>query len=101
MKEPISGKVSNGTLGGGAIGLVTLLLVQFIPAWHHGIPVFVSAALPFVLSVAGYFLAGYKAQHKATVTEIEKAVADSQTVLKLVQDAVVPAAAVSPPKASP
>lgn len=93
----ISQKVTSGTLGGGAVALVTAILIQAVPAWHAGLPTWLQQLIPVLVGMAGYFGAGYQATHKATVGEVQAAVADAEQVLAIV--AAIPATA--PAHASP
>jgi hypothetical protein len=74
----VSSKVSLGTLGGGAVGIVSSLLVYYIPAWHSGLPGYVAYILPVLLTLAGHFLSGYMATHKATAAEVDIALAEAE-----------------------
>jgi hypothetical protein len=93
-KAGVSAKVSNGTLGGGAAGIVSALLVYFIPAWHAGIPPELEPLIPAIVGAAGYYAAGWQSTHRATAAEISRAVKEARTVLATV---TVPAA--DPPAA--
>lgn len=73
---PVSPKVSNGTLSGLAVSVVTWILTTYIPAFHNGLPTQVRDLLPALVGVIGYFGAGYLSKHPATASEIERAVTD-------------------------
>ncbi len=80
----ISGKVSLGTLGGGALGIVTALLVALVPAWHQGLPPEVATLITAGMGALGYFTSGFLATHKATVQEVEAWVAEAEQILAVV-----------------
>lgn len=52
-----------GAAIGAAAGLVTWALVTWVPAWHHGLPDPVAAALPFALGWAGHVITAYLTRH--------------------------------------
>lgn len=82
-RDPVSSKVSVGTLGGGALATITWALTTFVPAWHNGIPTQLQTFIPALLGIIGYFGAGYAAKHSATVSEIGTALQDAEKVIGL------------------
>lgn len=83
MKNPVSSKVSVGTIGGGAAGLVTALVLALIPAGHSDVRIWVTALIPVLLSAVGYFWTGYKAHHQATAAEVGAFVREAEGALAL------------------
>jgi len=83
----ISNKVGNGTLTGAAVALLTWALTYFIPAWHSGLPPAVGDLLPAAVGVIGYFAGGYLSTHRATVAEVERAIAEAEAVISADQHA--------------
>ena len=77
----ISSKVSNGTLGGLAAAGVTAALVYYVPAFKSGLPGPVSDLVTAAVGAIGYFAAGYQSTHRATVPEVQAAIADAHAVL--------------------
>jgi hypothetical protein len=57
--------------------------VTAIPAFHSGIPAVYQPFIPAIAGVLGYFGAGYKSTHQATVSEIEAALVDAEGVVNL------------------
>jgi hypothetical protein len=88
----ISSKVSNGTLTGLVTAGITAALVYYIPAFRSGLPGPVSDLVTAGVGAAGYFAAGYQSTHRATVPEIQRAIADAHAVLDAEQ-AATPAGA--------
>jgi len=85
-QAPVSDKVGNGTLVGSAAALVSWALTYFIPAWHSGIPAPLQALIPGVVAAAGYFIAGYRSTHSATVAEVTTAVRDAIAIQAAAQE---------------
>jgi hypothetical protein len=56
-------KVKAGFAGGTAAGVVTWLLVAYVPAFHDGLPPAVAALLPVVLSVLASAVSAWMAPH--------------------------------------
>jgi len=77
----ISPKVSVGTLTGAAVGIITALLVFYVPAWHSGLPYAVSALLPVLVAAAGHFAGGYLTKHPTTLADIKAFAADLMVAL--------------------
>ena len=94
----ISSKVSNGTLGGLAAAGVTAALVYYVPAFKNGLPGPVSDLVTAAVGAIGYFAAGYQSTHRATVPEVQAAIADAHAVLDAEPS---PAAPASPPAGPP
>jgi hypothetical protein len=82
-KNPVSPKVANGSLAGGSVAIITWILVTAIPAFHHGIPAVYQPLIPALVGLIGYFTAGYKSTHPATVQEIGTALDDAEKVIQL------------------
>lgn len=80
---PISNKVSNGTLGGGAAGIVSALLVYFIPAFHSGIPAPLAPIIPALIGAIGYFGSGFVSKHQATGDEIGRLITQVEQLNEL------------------
>jgi Na+/proline symporter len=59
----IEAKVKAGAAGGTLVGLISWLLVAFVPAFHNGLPPAVAALLPVVLGVVASTVSGYMAPH--------------------------------------
>jgi hypothetical protein len=66
----IDRKVKAGTLTSALSGLVLWLLVSFVPAFHHGVPIPVADAIPVAVSVVSGFVAAYSTKHKIPVERI-------------------------------
>jgi hypothetical protein len=79
----ISAKVSNGGLAGALAGVVSSLLVTFIPAFHGGLPAIVQTLIPVGIGTAGYLIGGYLSKHQATAAEVQAAVNDAKQILAL------------------
>jgi hypothetical protein len=63
MSAPIETKVTAGSLTGLLTGLIVWGLVSYVPAFHHGVPMPVQEAIPWVLTLAGSAIAAYLAPH--------------------------------------
>lgn len=89
-RAPVSGKVSNGTLGGGAVGLLVAILTYFVPAWHSAIPNGLEPFIPVLTSAVGYYLTGFASKHQATTDEVIHAIQKGEVILSEVEKAVNP-----------
>lgn len=89
-RKPLSAKVTNGTVGGVAVGLVTWALTWFVPAWQSAIPGPLQALIPTVLGAAGYYITGFSTKHQATTDEIVRAIRSGEVVLAEVEKAIHP-----------
>ena len=63
MSAPVETKVKALVAGGLPVGLVTALLVAYVPAWHSGLPPVVTALLPFVLALIAATVSAWAAPH--------------------------------------
>ena len=83
--DPVSAKVSGGTLSGAAVGILTAILTTEVPAWHSGLPTPIAALLPPLLGAAGFFVGGYLSKHAATASEVSRAVEDAEKIVAALQ----------------
>jgi hypothetical protein len=60
---PIETKVKAVVAAGLPVGLVTALLVAYVPAFHNGLPAVDVALLPYVLTLVSATVAAWLAPH--------------------------------------
>lgn len=89
-RAPVSGKVANGTLGGGAVTLLVWALTYFIPSWHSAIPGGLETLLPGALGALGFYITGFASKHQATTDEVIHAVQKGEVILSQVENAIHP-----------
>jgi hypothetical protein len=66
-----------------ASGVIAAALQYFIPAWHSGIPQIAQLLITAGIGATGYFGGGWISKHQATVSEIEIAIREAETILSL------------------
>jgi hypothetical protein len=80
-KAGVSAKVANG----GAAGLLALgiawALVQFVPAFHSGVPAEYKPLIDGAAAVAAYYATAWWSTHRATFTEVMAALDQSRLIL--------------------
>jgi hypothetical protein len=69
VNAPIEAKVKALVAGGLPVGLVSALLVAYVPAFHSGLPPVVVALLPFVLALVSSTAAAWLAPHTVRGTD--------------------------------
>jgi len=84
----VSAKVANGAVTGALVAAITWGLTYFIPAWHSGIPGPVGDALPAVAGLIAYYAGAWWSTHRATMPEVERALADAAVILAQERQAV-------------
>lgn len=75
---PVEQKVAAAAGGSTAVGLVTWILVTYIPAFSSGLPASLAALLPALLGTIGGFVSAYMARHTPRTDEVMKAVVGAQ-----------------------
>jgi hypothetical protein len=91
VKPGVSAKVANGAVTGALVAALTYGLTYFIPAWRAGIPGPVEDALPAVAGLIAYYAGAWWSTHRATLPEVERALADAAAILAAEREAVQPA----------
>ena len=83
----ISNKVSNGSAVGILSTLISAAVVYFVPSWQSGIPTFWQMVIAGGAGAIGYFGGGWLSTHKATVSEVQTAIGEAETLLSLIPKA--------------
>ena len=60
---PVETKVAAAASSSTVTGVITWILVSYIPAWHDGLPAALAAFLPLVVAVVSGAVSGYLAPH--------------------------------------
>lgn len=64
-------RASLTTLGGLVGGLISAALVAGVPAWHSGLPYFVTYLIPILVSALGAFATAVSVKHPVAIEEVE------------------------------
>lgn len=62
-RAPIEAKVAAGSAASTVTGILTWLLVTYVPAFHSGLPTALAALLPFIVATALGSATAYLAPH--------------------------------------
>jgi len=76
-------QTGSGFTVGTLAGILTYVLVTFVPAWHNGLPPDVSNVLPMVAGIMLYFITSYTVNRKIADIKAEQKHADENPVLSL------------------
>ena len=60
---PVETKVAAGTGASLITGVITWIMVMYVPVFHAGLPAALAAFLPWIVALVSSALAGYLAPH--------------------------------------
>lgn len=71
----LTSKAKAGSIATLLLGALTWILVSFVPAWHHGLPVTVAAMLPALVAFLAGLIAALLKKEGSQVSVAEEIIA--------------------------
>jgi hypothetical protein len=67
---PIETKVAASAAAGTVTGVITWILVTYVPAFHSGLPPALAAFLPYIVTLVASTVSAYLAPHTARTGDV-------------------------------